>query len=220
MEITTEQYQRIQDCLPVQRGNVQHENLVLLNAILYVAEHGCKWRGLPQRFGNWHSIYVRMNRWAKKGVLDQVFARLQQEQILRIKIEAFSLDSTSVKVHPDGTGALKKRTTSHRKITWRMEHQNSSGCRECSNGNNFLLIAWRDARCPSGAPTTTGARAAAGPSSAGDGPGIRRRRNPAVGDGVEYDSSGSTQIEPARTLGLRPRTLQETQPNRASVSPT
>ena len=30
-----------------------------------MAEHGCKWRGLPKRFGNWHSIYVRMNRWAK-----------------------------------------------------------------------------------------------------------------------------------------------------------
>jgi len=40
----------------------------------------------------------------KKGVLDQVFAKLQHEQILRIKIEAFSLDSTSVKVHRDGTG--------------------------------------------------------------------------------------------------------------------
>jgi transposase len=91
MEITAEQYERIQDCLPVQRGNVRHQNLVLLNAILYVAEHGCKWRGLPKRYGNWHSIYVRMNRWAKKGVLDQVFAKLQQEQILRIKIEAFSL---------------------------------------------------------------------------------------------------------------------------------
>src|SRR5665213_3393230 len=47
MEITVEQYERIQNCLPVQRGNVRHENLVLLNAILYVAEHGCKWRGLP-----------------------------------------------------------------------------------------------------------------------------------------------------------------------------
>jgi hypothetical protein len=49
-----------------------------------------------------------MNRWAKNGVLDRVFERLQTEQIVRIKIEAFSLDSTSVKVHPDGTGALKK----------------------------------------------------------------------------------------------------------------
>ena len=108
MEITEEQYKRIQDYLPVQRGNVRYKNLVLLNAILYVAEHGCKWRGLPKRFGNWHSIYMRMNRWAKKGILDRVFAKLQQEQIVQLNIEAFSLDSTSVKVHPDGTGALKK----------------------------------------------------------------------------------------------------------------
>jgi transposase len=92
----------------VQRGNVRLANLTVLNALLYVAEHGCKWRGLPRHYGNWHSIYVRMNRWAKNGVLDRVFEKLQLEQIVRIKIEAFSLDSTIVKVHPDGTGALKK----------------------------------------------------------------------------------------------------------------
>ena len=33
--------------MPVQRGNVSLSNLQLLNALLYVAEHGCKWRGLP-----------------------------------------------------------------------------------------------------------------------------------------------------------------------------
>src|ERR1700716_3761918 len=108
MEITVEQYERIQDCLPVQRGNVRHQNLVLLNALLYVAEHGCKWRGLPKRFGNWHTIYTRMNRWSKSGVMDRVFEKLQLEQIVRIKIEAIAPDSTSVKVHPDGTGALNK----------------------------------------------------------------------------------------------------------------
>ena len=83
-------------------------NLQVLNAVLYVAEQGCKWRGLPKRFGRWHTIYTRMNRWSKNGVLDQVFEKLQSEQIVRIKIEAFALDSTSIKVHPDGTGALKK----------------------------------------------------------------------------------------------------------------
>jgi|SRR5208337_2008856 len=108
MEITPEQYEKIKDSLPVQRGNVRLNNLTMLNALLYVAENGCKWRGLPKHFGNWHSIYVRMNRWAKNGVLDRVFERLQLEQIVRLKIEAFSLDSTIVKVHPDGTGALKK----------------------------------------------------------------------------------------------------------------
>jgi len=108
MEITEAQYSRIEPILPRQRGNVSLSNLKVLNAILYVAEQGCKWRGLPHRFGNWHTIYTRMNRWSKKGVLDTVFEKLQREQVVRIKIEAFSLDSTSVKVHPDGTGALKK----------------------------------------------------------------------------------------------------------------
>jgi transposase len=108
VEITEEQYRRIEACLPRQRGNVSMTNLVLLNAILYVAEHGCKWRGLPKRFGNWHTIYTRMNRWSKNGVLDAVFEALQREQFVRIRIEAVKLDSTTVKVHPDGTGALKK----------------------------------------------------------------------------------------------------------------
>jgi transposase len=108
MELTQAQFAQIEDCLPRQRGNVSHRNLEVLNAILYVLEQGCKWRALPQRFGNWHTIYTRMNRWSRAGVLQRVFERLQSEQILRIKIEAVSLDSTIVKVHPDGTGALKK----------------------------------------------------------------------------------------------------------------
>jgi hypothetical protein len=49
-----------------------------------------------------------MSRWFKCGVLDRVFMELQREQIFRVRIEAVSLDSTAVKVHPDGTGALKK----------------------------------------------------------------------------------------------------------------
>ncbi len=108
MEITEAQYQRIAPYLPVQRGNVSLSNLQVLNAILYVAEHGCKWRGLPPRFGNWHTVYTRMNRWSKNGVLDRVFEHLQREQIMRIKLEAVSIDSTLVKVHPDATGARKK----------------------------------------------------------------------------------------------------------------
>ena len=108
MEITEAQFAGIESELPRQRGNVRVTNLQFLNALLYVAEQGCKWRGLPKRFGPWHTVYTRMNRWSKKGVLDQVFERLQKEQIIRIKIEAVQMDSTIVKVHPDGTGALKK----------------------------------------------------------------------------------------------------------------
>ena len=131
MELTQDQYERIAPLLPVQRGNVSIPNLQVLNALLYVAEHGCKWRGLPPRFGRWHTIYTRMNRWAKNGVLDRVFEHLQREQIVRVKLEAVSMDSTIV-VHPDG---LKKRATVHRKVAWRLDHQDSG---RCSNGHDLL----------------------------------------------------------------------------------
>ncbi len=108
MEITETQFSLISSVLPRERGNVKVTHLQFLNALLYVAEHGCKWRGLPKRFGSWHTIYTRMNRWSKNGVLDQVFEQLQRQQIVHIRITAVKLDSTTVKVHPDGMGALKK----------------------------------------------------------------------------------------------------------------
>jgi len=108
MQITAEYFKVIENLLPIQRGNVKTPNIQVLNAILYVAEHGCKWRGLPKRFGPWHTIYTRANRWAKNGVLDRIFAALQENDWINIQVDHVSLDSTAVKVHPDGTGALKK----------------------------------------------------------------------------------------------------------------
>lgn len=108
MKLTRAQYKLIENLLPTQRGNVKLSNLTVLNAILFVAEHGCKWRGLPDQFGPWHTVYTRANRWAKAGVLDKVFYELQEQNIINIQVQHISLDSTAVKVHPDGTGALKK----------------------------------------------------------------------------------------------------------------
>ena len=81
-----------------------------------------------------------MNRWSKNGVLDRVFEHLQREQIVRIKLEAVSLDSTMVKVHPDGTDALKKRTPVNWQVPGRLDHQDSYGCRGCSNCHNILAL--------------------------------------------------------------------------------
>jgi transposase len=108
MELTQAHLERIRASLPVERGNVSMEVLNFLNAVLYVMENGCKWRRLPERFGNWHTIYTRMNRWSKNGVWDRLFTKLQQEGVLAVELRVVSLDSTSVKVHPDGTGAEKK----------------------------------------------------------------------------------------------------------------
>jgi transposase len=107
-EITENQYALIRPYLPVQRGDVRISNLTVINAILFVAENGCKWRALPPQFGKWHTVYTRMRRWADAGVLDRLFDVLQEHHMIRESVDCLGLDSTSVKVHPDGTGAPKK----------------------------------------------------------------------------------------------------------------
>ncbi|GHT98230.1 hypothetical protein FACS1894142_4290 [Spirochaetia bacterium] len=102
MELSEKQYQRIAALLPTQRGNVKIENRTLLNALIY----GCKWRGLPKSFGNWHVIYMRFSRWSENGVLERVYTALTADGLLDRRV--YALDSTAIKVHPDAQGALKK----------------------------------------------------------------------------------------------------------------
>lgn len=118
MEITAALFAQIEDGHPRQRGNVSQLNRQVLNAILHVAENGCKLRALPKRFGSWHTIYTRTSRWAKSGVLDMTFEQLQCAQVVQIKIEAVSLDSISVKIHPDGTAARKDLTAGYWQVSW------------------------------------------------------------------------------------------------------
>jgi transposase len=108
MQLTRSQFEQVAPWLPRQRGNVRLDNFEVVNAILYVAANGCKWRALPAHYGPWHTLYMRMSRWAKAGVLDRLFEQLQRQRLMHVRIEAVSLDSTIVKVHPDGTGAPKK----------------------------------------------------------------------------------------------------------------
>ena len=70
MKITNEQYQKIAKYLP---SNVKISHLQLINAILYVAENSCK---LMAFYSNWHTVYVRLNRWSKNGFLERFFAGL------------------------------------------------------------------------------------------------------------------------------------------------
>lgn len=41
----------------------------------------------------WHSIYMRANRWAKQGVLETVFAALQEKDVINIGVDHVSLEA-------------------------------------------------------------------------------------------------------------------------------
>jgi transposase len=109
MELTHEQYDRIAYLLPRQRGTVEIENLTFLRALQYMAENGCRWRALPKEYGKWYTIYQRFRRWITKGIFDLIAKELQSEVIDVNGIKRLALDSTYIKVHPDGTGAPKKK---------------------------------------------------------------------------------------------------------------
>jgi transposase len=112
MTWTQEDYERIQDLLPVQRGNVKIDHLTFLQALQYMTENGCRWRALPKEFGKWSTIYRRFRYWIDLGIFDAIEARLQSQTIDIQGIKGLALDSTYIKVHPDGTGAPKKKDLS------------------------------------------------------------------------------------------------------------
>ena len=84
MKLTKKQYRKIEHLMPIPRKPPEISNYQFLCALLYMIENGCKWRALPKKYGKWHTIYMRFNRWSKNGT-----------------------DSTSIKVHPDAAGARK-----------------------------------------------------------------------------------------------------------------
>jgi hypothetical protein len=49
-----------------------------------------------------HWIYAPINRWTESDALDPMFEKPQKAQVVRIKIEAISLDSTSIAPSLDG----------------------------------------------------------------------------------------------------------------------
>ena len=123
MEITEEQYQQIAPLFPVARRKAKLTNLAVLNAVLYPAEQGCKGRALPARFGPGHTVYMRWSRWNARGLLVRVFAELPELGLPAEARAVLGLDSTSVKVHPDATGAPKKGAAGPGAVPRRPEHQ-------------------------------------------------------------------------------------------------
>jgi putative transposase len=102
-----DQWERIRDILPgkpCDPGATAKDNRLFVEAILWIARTGAPWRDLPLEFGNWHTTYTRFSRWVRKGVWQRVVEAVIDDPDL----EALLIDSTVVRVHQHGTGALKK----------------------------------------------------------------------------------------------------------------
>jgi transposase len=84
-------------------GQPPVDRRTIVEATAWRFRTGAPWRDIPERFGNWNTIYKNFNRWADQGVwarvLEKVQALVQQAGDLDW---VASIDSTIVRVHQHG----------------------------------------------------------------------------------------------------------------------
>jgi transposase len=78
-------------------------NRLFLDALLWMARSGGRWRDLPAGLGNYATVKRRYYRWITMGVLDDILAVLARDADL----EWLMIDSTIVRAHQHAAGARK-----------------------------------------------------------------------------------------------------------------
>ena len=103
--LTDEQWDRIKDLVPGKDGDPGRSgasNRLFIDAVLYVLKTGVPWRDLPERFGNWNSVWRRFDRWSENGIWKRIVKELSE-----LDLEELQIDSTSIKVHLAAIGGRR-----------------------------------------------------------------------------------------------------------------
>ena len=103
-----DQWERLKEFVPGGRKGKRGprtDNRRFLNALLWMARSGARWRDLPERFGGYETVKRRYYRWIEMGVLDEILAALAREADL----EWLMIDSTIVRAHQHAAGASRQK---------------------------------------------------------------------------------------------------------------
>ena len=75
-----------------------------LEAIYWITRTGSQWREVPEKYGNWNSIFTRFNDWSKKNI----WGKLMEFCINDPDLEYLSIDATIVRAHACAAGYGKQ----------------------------------------------------------------------------------------------------------------
>ena len=107
-DLSDAQWERIEAFVPggrKGRRGPRSNNRRFVNALIWMARSGGRWRDMPARFGDFQTVKRRYYRWVEMGVLDRLFCALAQEADL----EWVALDSTSIRAQAQAAGAARKK---------------------------------------------------------------------------------------------------------------
>jgi transposase len=113
-ELTDEQWLRIEDMFPAnkgKRGGQWQDHRRVVNGMIWILSSGAPWRDLPERYGSWKTVYDRFRRYRIDGFFEGLLGKLQvqlNEQGL-IDFDLWHVDSTTVRAHKSAAGAGLKR---------------------------------------------------------------------------------------------------------------
>ena len=103
-----DQWERLKEFVPSGRKGKRGprtDNRRFLNALLWMARSGGRWRDLPERLSDYETVKRRYYRWIEMGVLDDILAALAREADL----EWLMIDSTIVRAHQQAAGARRQK---------------------------------------------------------------------------------------------------------------
>jgi len=100
--LTDEQWSRLQPLLPFRAAGrkATRGDRLFLDAVIFRAKTGIQWRDLPERFGNWKTVYNRFRNWAQKDCWAQIFRELR----IDVDETASIADGSVVRAHQDASG--------------------------------------------------------------------------------------------------------------------
>jgi transposase len=76
-----------------------------MDALLWMARSGARWRDVPARLGDYRTVKRRYYDWVKRGVLVEIFRSLSAD----IDLKWISVDATIVRAHQHAAGAPTKK---------------------------------------------------------------------------------------------------------------
>ena len=109
-----DQWERIEPFVPggrKGRRGPRSNNRRFIDALLWMARSGARWRDLPDHLGAYQTVKRRYYRWIENGTIVQIFQTLAREA----DFEWLQIDATIIRAHKHAAGARHKRGDLHPK---------------------------------------------------------------------------------------------------------